>query len=134
MIQILKLKKVMKSYIEVFRFGVVGIFNTLHHQIWYLLMLNFVHYTIANSIGFIMSYLGSFLLHTYFTYKSRPTIIKFILFPLTYLPLLLFSSVGIILAVEWIGIDVKLASFFASIAAIPFSFIISKFVIKSSNW
>jgi putative flippase GtrA len=125
---ILKVRIVKKSYTEVFRFGLVGDFNTIHHQLWYILMINLVHYTIANSIGFIMSYMGSFFLNTYFTYRSRPSLKKFLLFPITYLLMLLLSTFGFFMLIEYIGIDIRLASFYTSIAAVPFSIIIYKYI------
>lgn len=66
------------------RFGTIGIINTIHYYIWYLILLKLkVPYIISHTIAFTLSMVGSYFLNCYFTFKTKPTLLKFIKFPLT---------------------------------------------------
>ena len=118
---------------EFIKFGIVGVINTINHQVINLLLLNLIGAYLAHMVGLIVSMIGSFLMNTYFTYKTKPSLKKILMFPLTYLPTLFGSTIGLYVLIEWIGIPEEYASFMATIVMVPFSYIISSFILKSKS-
>jgi putative flippase GtrA len=70
--------------------------------------------------------IGSFFLNTYFTYRTRPTWRKFLLFPLTNVTNYVVTSIGVYVFVEWAGMNDKIAPLVAAAAAIPFTYLLSR--------
>ena len=96
---------------EYSRFIVVGGINTVHYYIFYLLCLQLLHfhYFLSHALGFAISLVGSFFLNTYFTYKVKPTLAKFIRFPLTQVvKVSLLSTILLFVLIEWFGSIVTL--------------------------
>lgn len=122
----------MKLGNEVIRFILVGFFNTFHYYVWYLFFTDFlsVFYIIGHWLAFLISMIGSFYLNTYFTYRTRPSWKKFFQFPLTYLVNITVSTIALYILKEWLNVDNRIAPLLASGAAIPFTFIISRKILK----
>lgn len=116
--------------LEFLRFVFIGIINTLTHNGVYIVLLNFLPYLGANTIAFILSTIISFFLNCYFTFKVKPTLKKFIIFPISCLPNFVIQSTGITILIEYIKISKTYAAFCASIIAIPITFILMRFLIK----
>lgn len=122
----------MKLGNEVIRFVLVGFFNTFHYYVWYLFFTDFlsVFYIIGHWLAFLISMIGSFYLNTYFTYRTRPSWKKFFQFPLTYIVNITVSTIALYILKEWLNVDNRIAPLLASGAAIPFTFIISRKILK----
>ncbi|MGX2961712.1 GtrA family protein [Peribacillus sp. JNUCC 23] len=118
---------------ETIRFILVGFFNTLHYYLWYLLFTEVlsIHYLIGHWLAFLISMVGSFYLNTYFTYQSKPSWKKFFQFPLTYVVNLAVSTSALYVLKEWLQFDNTFAPLLAAGAAIPFTFIISRKILKA---
>lgn len=118
---------------ETIRFILVGFFNTFHYYLWYLLFTEVlsIHYLIGHWLAFLISMVGSFYLNTYFTYRSKPSWKKFFQFPLTYVVNITVSTGALYILKEWLQFDNTLAPLIAAGAAIPFTFIISRKILKS---
>ncbi|MBU8881131.1 GtrA family protein [Bacillus sp. FJAT-29790] len=118
---------------ETIKFILVGFFNTFHYYLWYLLfteVLN-LYYLAGHWLAFLISMVGSFYLNTYFTYRSKPSWRKFFQFPLTYVVNITVSTSALYLLKEWLKFDNKFAPILAAAAAIPFTFIISRKILKT---
>src|SRR5699024_12342941 len=74
-----------KLIYEILRFIIVGGINTLNYYILYLILLRLfsIEYLISHILAFVMSFIISFYLNCYFVYKVKPTLKKFLAFPLT---------------------------------------------------
>ena len=118
---------------EIIKFILVGFFNTFHYYLWYLLFTEVldIHYLIGHWGAFLVSMVGSFYLHTYFTYRVKPSWKKFFQFPLTYFVNIAVSTSALYVFKEWLQFDNKLAPLLASGVAIPFTFIFSRKILKS---
>lgn len=118
---------------ETMKFILVGFFNTFHYYVWYLLFTEAlaIHYLFGHWIAFIISMVGSFYLNTYFTYRSKPSWKKFFQFPLTYVVNITISTSALYILKEWLHFDNRIAPLFAAGLAIPFTFIISRKILKS---
>lgn len=125
------LNKFFKS--ELFRFILVGFTNTFNYYILYLFFIHLlnINYLIAHISAFIISMVGSFFLNSYFTYKSRPSFSKFLKFPLTYVVNISVSTISIYILVDLLGLSETISPLIASVIAIPFTFIISKKILKT---
>lgn len=116
------------------KFVIVGIINTINHNIIYLTLLNFLNYMAANLIAFIISMIISFFLNCYFTFNIKPTFEKFMVFPLTNLPNLFFQTVGIYIVVEVIKISKEYGALITAIFSIPLTFLMMKLVLEKIDF
>ncbi|GHI89720.1 GtrA family protein [Streptomyces xanthophaeus] len=111
---------------QVLRFALVGGVNTATFFGIYLLLHPWMPYFAAYTLAFVLSMTGSFFMNTYFTYRTRPTWKKFLLFPLTNVTNYVIQSVGLYALVTWAGMDTRIAPLVAAVVAIPFTFLLSR--------
>ncbi|WTU05269.1 GtrA family protein [Kitasatospora sp. NBC_00070] len=114
---------------QLVRFGLVGLVNTGTFYLLYLALHPFLPYFAAFTAAFLLSMVGSFFLHTRFTYRTRPSWRKFLLFPLPNLVNYLVQSVGVLALVQWLGLDSRIAPLLAAAVAIPVTFLLSRLVL-----
>ena len=114
------------------RFGIVGVFNTLHYYGWYLLFLHVLEltYLASHITAFIISMIGSFYLNSYFTYRTKPTLKKFLQFPLTYVVNISVSTFALFLFVDTFGWDENFSPLLAQVLTIPATFFVSKLILE----
>ena len=111
---------------QVLRFALVGVVNTATYYGLYLLLTPRLPYVAAHVIAFALSMVGSFFLTTFFTYRTRPTWRKFLLFPLTNAANFVITTVGVWFLVDVAGLDSRYAPLIAAAAAIPVTFLLSR--------
>ncbi|MDH6128704.1 GtrA family protein [Kitasatospora sp. GP82] len=114
---------------QLVRFGLVGVANTASFYLIYLALHPFLPYFAAFTIAFLLSMVGSFFMNTYFTYRTRPTWKKFLLFPLPNISNYLVQSFGVVALVQWLKLDSRIAPLVASVVAIPITFVLSKIIL-----
>ncbi|MCF6744553.1 GtrA family protein [Blastococcus sp. KM273128] len=108
------------------RFFVVGVVNTGVYYGTYLLLGLVAHYLVAHLGAILVAMVGSFLLNCYWTFRTRPTWRKLALFPLTNATNYVMTTAGVVVLVEWLGVDERLAPLVAAVAAIPVTFLLSR--------
>lgn len=111
---------------QLFRFGLVGAVNTGTFYLLYLLLHPWMPYFAAYTLAFLLAMVGSFFMNTYFTYRTRPTWKKFLLFPLTNVTNYVVQSVGLYALVTWAGLGTRIAPLAAAVLAIPFTYLLSR--------
>ncbi|MFF0437182.1 GtrA family protein [Streptomyces sp. NPDC004327] len=116
----------MRTTWQVVRFGLVGVVNTGTYFGLYLLFGQWVPYIVAHVLAFALSMVGSFFLTSYFTYRTRPTWKKFLLFPLTNAANFVITTAGVYVLVDLMGVDSTYAPLIAAAAAIPITFVLSR--------
>lgn len=114
---------------EVVRFAVVGVANTVTYYVTYLVLVRVLPYLVAHVIAFAVAMVGSFLLNCRFTYRTRPTWRKLLLYPLTVAANFVITTVGVGLLVELVGMDERVAPLVAAVAAIPLTFLATRSVL-----
>lgn len=121
-----------KNLVEFVKYAIVGCINTADYYLLYLIFMNIFKfiYRISFVLGYAISIVGSYFLNTYFTYKQKPSVKKFLLFPLTYLPSFIIQYFGVILLVERMKMSSKVAPIITAIVATPITFFVMKYVIK----
>lgn len=119
---------------EFTRFVVVGVINTLTYYSIYLVLHNllFLPYLAAHLIGFFISLNISFFLNCYVTYKTKPTLKKYLYFPLTQIVNISVSTFLIFVFVEWLHLNSNIAPFAAVIFTVPITFVISSKILKGT--
>ncbi|WP_203332006.1 GtrA family protein [Planococcus beigongshangi] len=117
---------------EFTRFLVVGVINTVSYYSIYLLLHNLFSfpYLLAHITGFLISLNVSFFLNTYITYKVKPTLKKYLFFPLTQVVNMSVSTILIFIFVEYLNFNSNIAPFAAVIFTVPITFIISSKIMK----
>ncbi|MDQ0416031.1 putative flippase GtrA [Croceifilum oryzae] len=113
---------------QVMRFIIVGVVNTVHFNLLYLIMFRFFSwgYYISFVLAFVISMVGSFFMNSFYTYRVKPTWKKFIQFPMTNAVNFVVTAVGVYILGDLLGLNKTISPFVASLVAIPFTFIISK--------
>ncbi|CEG21697.1 GtrA-like protein [Planococcus massiliensis] len=119
---------------EFTRFVVVGVINTLTYYSIYLILHNLfsLPYLAAHVIGFFISLNISFFLNCYVTYKIKPTLKKYLYFPLTQVVNMSVSTFLIFIFVEWLRINSNIAPFAAVLFTVPITFVISGKILKGT--
>ncbi|MET8771941.1 GtrA family protein [Streptomyces sp. NPDC004658] len=113
---------------QILAFAAVGVVNTATYYGLYLLFLTALPYLAAHTLAFLLSMTGSFFLNARFTYRTRPTWRKFLLFPLTNATNFLITTAGVYVIVDLLHAGSRFAPLLASAAAIPVTFVVSRWV------
>ncbi|MEE1755913.1 GtrA family protein [Streptomyces sp. SP18CS02] len=112
---------------QIVRFALVGVVNTATYYGFYLLLLALgLPYVAAHVVAFLLSMTGSFFLNSRFTYRTRPTWRKFLLFPLTNAANFVITTSGVYLLVDVAGLSSRYAPLVAAAAAVPITFVVSR--------
>ena len=90
---------------EFLRFGLVGVANTAVYYVVYLLLLLVLPYLAAHVLAWTVAVYFSFFLNAAFTYRVRPTWRKALLFPLSNIPNIVMTTVGVTVLVEVVHLD-----------------------------
>ncbi|MFZ3573185.1 glycosyltransferase [Streptomyces sp. BH097] len=126
-----------KSALRTFRqfvvFGLIGIVNTAVYMSVYVSLNRWIPYLIAHVIGFSVSVVGSFLLNSYITCRTRPTWRGFFRFPLSSLVNMVFSGALLFLGVHSLGMGKDITALIAGVLATPLSFVIARWAITSGT-
>ncbi|MEB8093517.1 MULTISPECIES: GtrA family protein [Mammaliicoccus] len=120
------------SYIEVIKFIIVGVINTLNYYIIYIFLLDIltVHYLLSHISAFIVSFILSYFLNCYFVYKVTPTLKKFIKFPLTQVINMGMQTILLFIFVQILKLNADFAPFIGLLITIPITFLLSKRILK----
>ncbi|MDN3293123.1 GtrA family protein [Streptomyces ficellus] len=113
---------------QIVRFALVGVVNTATYYGCYLLLLALtpLPYVAAHVVAFLLAMTGSFFLNCRFTYRTRPTWRKFLLFPLTNAANFAITTSGVWLLVDVAGFSSRYAPLVAAAVAIPITFVVSR--------
>lgn len=111
---------------QILTFAVIGVVNTGTYYGCYLLFLTFLPYLAAHVVASLLSMVGSFFMNARFTYLTRPTWRKFLLFPLTNATNFLVTTAGLYVIVDILHAGSRFAPLLASFAAIPVTFVVSR--------
>lgn len=130
----MNMMKFNKLNTEFTRFVVVGVINTLTYYSIYLVLHNLfsLPYLAAHLIGFFISLNISFFLNCYVTYKIKPTLKKYLYFPLTQVVNISVSTFLVFVFVEWLHLNSNIAPFAAVIFTVPITFVISSKILKGT--
>ena len=89
-----------------------------------------MNYMVSHIVGFIVSFIISYYLNCYFVYKVKPTIEKFLRFPITQIVNMVMQTLLLYIFVKWLNIASEIAPFAGLIITIPVTFILSKWLLR----
>ncbi len=110
-----------------------GAINTGVYYGLYLLLHTVLPYLAAHLIAIFIAMVGSFFLNCHWTFQTPPTWRKFALFPLTNATNYIVTTLGVVVLVEWFGVDERVAPLLAAVAAIPVTFVLSRRVLTGPH-
>ena len=120
-----RIKGLIKQF---FKFGIVGVINTVSSWVFYYSLLFFnIHYIICTTIAYVLSSIIGFILNKTWVFKSKKdtkeSLFKYIItYGSSY-----FLNIGLMyLFVDIIGISDKIAPLLVLFFTIPYNFIFSK--------
>ncbi len=114
---------------RIVRFAMIGVVNTATYYVMYLLFRLAMPYLAAHIAAFLLSMTGSFFLNCYFTFRTEPTLRKFLLFPLSNATNFVATSIGLYILVQLAGLDERIAPLVAASLAIPVTFAVAQIVL-----
>jgi len=117
---------------EFTRFIFVGVVNTMSYYTIYLVLHNVfaLPYLLAHIVGFLISLNISFFLNCYVTYRIKPTLKKYLYFPLTQVVNMSVSTALIFVFVEFLQLNSNIAPFAAVLFTVPITFVVSNRILK----
>jgi putative flippase GtrA len=115
------------------KFAVVGVINTGVYYGSYLALRLLLHYLVAHLVAIAIAMVVSFFLNCLWTFRTRPTWGKFALWPLTNATNYVMTTVGVLVLVEWLHVDQRIAPLIAAAAAIPVTFLLSRRLLSGGN-
>lgn len=114
---------------RIVRFGVVGTANTALYFGLYIVVRQICSYLVAHAFAYSTAMLLSFFLHCSVTFRTRPTLRKFLLFPLSNVTGFAVQTVGLSVLVGVVGMDPAYAPLPAMAAAVPVTFLVARLVL-----
>ncbi|SIS45808.1 GtrA family protein [Salimicrobium flavidum] len=117
---------------EFTRFVLVGGLNTTNYYLFYVLFYNLLDwfYLLSHISAFFISMVISFFLNVYFTYRVKPTIPKFLMFPFTQVVNMSVSSLLVFIFVDLFGWNGNVAPLVAVFFTVPITFIVTGKILK----
>ncbi len=114
---------------RIVRFAAVGVLNTAIYYGMYLALTQVLSYLAAHVVAFVLSMIGSFFLNCRFTFHARPTLRKFLLFPLSNVTNFVVTSIGLYVLVQFCRFPDRVAPLLAAALAIPITFLVARLVL-----
>ncbi|MEL5955639.1 glycosyltransferase [Streptomyces sp. CLV115] len=121
-------RRTLRQFVE---FGLIGIINTAVYLAVYASLNLWISYLIAHVIGYTVGVVGSFLLNSRITCRTKPTWHAFVRYPLSSIVNLVLAGILLYLGVSRLGMDKNIAAVAAGILATPFSFLLARRAIDS---
>ncbi|GAA3719006.1 flippase GtxA [Salinicoccus jeotgali] len=116
---------------EVLRFIFVGFINTINYYVFYILLITMgAPYLAAHLIGFAVAFIISYFLNCRYVYKVRPTLAKFLKFPLSQVFNIGLQTALLYLFVESFGWPEPFAPLPVLIITVPLTYIITRWILK----
>lgn len=117
--------------IELLKFIFVGGINTAHYYALYIIFYQLLqyHYLLAHIMATLLSIIASYFLNIYFTYKVKPSLKSFLLFPLTQVANVLIQSLCMLLFVTYLNLSPLLAPIPSVMISVPITFFITRRIV-----
>lgn len=113
------------------RFVVVGAVNTVVHYLVYLATWLLLGYLVAHVIATIAAMSVSYSLNCRFTFRVRPRLRTFLLYPASNCVNLGLSAGAMLLLVEVMGVHPLLATVLGGLVATPATYLVSRLILTS---
>lgn len=123
------IRKLISKNKQFFKFGIVGLSNTLISYLTYAVLVYFsVHYQIANVVAFLVSSLNGFYLNRSWVFHAKQSAVmkQLLKYYIVYGSSLVLSLVLSYIWIEIFGINIYLAPILNLVITVPYNFILNK--------
>lgn len=115
---------------EAIRFCIVGVLATIVHYGIYLLLKGVINVSVAYTIGYVISFIGNFVLTNVYTFKTQATAKKGIGFVICHVINYLLH-IGLLNVFIWMGVPSSLAPIPVYCIVVPVNFLLVRKVLKT---
>lgn len=118
----------MIKYIKsrIVKFTISGAVTTAVTYLLYLILINYIDYKVTYIITYMIGIILSFFLNGKIVFKSKLTVKKFFLYPLIYIVQFAIGMVLLILLVDYLSVDKRIAPLVIVFITFPLTFIMNK--------
>ena len=117
---------------EAIRFCIVGVLATIVHYGIYLLLKGVINVSVAYTIGYVISFIGNFVLTNVYTFKAQATAKKGIGFVICHVINYLLH-IGLLNVFIWLGVPSSLAPIPVYCIVVPVNFLLVRKVVKTNT-
>lgn len=117
---------------EAIRFCIVGVLATIVHYGIYLLLKGIINVSVAYTIGYVISFIGNFVLTNVYTFKTQATAKKGIGFVICHVINYLLH-IGLLNVFIWMGVPSSLAPIPVYCIVVPVNFLLVRKVVKTNT-
>lgn len=117
---------------EAIRFCIVGVLATIVHYGIYLLLKGVINVSVAYTIGYVISFIGNFVLTNVYTFMTQATAKKGIGFVICHVINYLLH-IGLLNVFIWMGVPSSLAPIPVYCIVVPVNFLLVRKVVKTNT-
>ena len=117
---------------EAIRFCIVGVLATIVHYGIYLLLKGVINVSVAYTIGYVISFIGNFVLTNVYTFKTQATAKKGIGFVICHVINYLLH-IGLLNVFIWMGVPSSIAPIPVYCIVVPVNFLLVRKVVKTNT-
>ncbi len=117
---------------EAIRFCIVGVLATIVHYGIYLLLKGVINVSVAYTIGYVISFIGNFVLTNVYTFKTQATAKKGIGFVICHVINYLLH-IGLLNVFIWLGVPSSIAPIPVYCIVVPVNFLLVRKVVKTNT-
>ena len=117
---------------EAIRFCIVGVLATIVHYGIYLLLKGVINVSVAYTIGYVISFIGNFVLTNVYTFKTQATAKKGIGFVICHVINYLLH-IGLLNVFIWMGVPSSIAPISVYCIVVPVNFLLVRKVVKTNT-
>ena len=115
------------------RFLLSGGVNTALTYLIYLALIPLMAYSLAYSVSYVAGIVIAYVINTRFVFQARMQVKSALLYPLVYVVQYAASVLLLVLLVETLGVDERLAPILIIVLTIPLTFVLSRLIIKGGR-
>jgi len=120
------------KYGQFVRFCINGCLAVLIQYVIYLLLIPYINEFAANTVGYIISFCCNFIITSYWTFHSRPSLKRLSGFGGSHI-VNYFIQQGFLGLYLWLGVPKEFAALLAMGSAVPINFTMLRFVFKNKT-
>lgn len=106
------------------RFIAIGLINGFNGIFFSYIISLFLPVNISFIIGYLISVCISYFLNSYFVFKRRFTVERYIKFCISYIPNFIIQNIGVIIMFNWLHWHEIIAFTLAAFIAVPVTYVI----------
>jgi putative flippase GtrA len=112
------------------KYCITGVFNTVHHYVWFLLLSPVIGYSFANLLAFLVANIASFFINSYFTFRVLPTKKSFIRYPSVMIVQAIISYLVPLLCLTYVPQSKLFVPILTTIINLPIGYLLTKKVLS----